>query len=84
MQRREIFRWEPSFQEDEGQSILPQTARFVDQNYEIVSHQPRMKNAPMDDIGAFFEWTGGESNPRHQDFQSCALPTELPVHCRGA
>ena len=25
------------------------------------------------------EWTGGELNSRHQDFQSCALPTELPV-----
>ena len=27
----------------------------------------------------FEEWTGAESNRRHQDFQSCALPTELPV-----
>ncbi len=25
------------------------------------------------------EWTGPGSNRRHQDFQSCALPTELPV-----
>src|SRR5262245_31972070 len=25
-------------------------------------------------------WTGGESNSRHRDFQSRALPTELPVH----
>ena len=25
----------------------------------------------------FIEWAEGESNPRHQDFQSCALPTEL-------
>ncbi len=24
------------------------------------------------------EWRGWESNPRHHDFQSCALPTELP------
>ena len=23
-------------------------------------------------------WRGWESNPRHHDFQSCALPTELP------
>ena len=23
------------------------------------------------------KWAEGESNPRHQDFQSCALPTEL-------
>ena len=26
-----------------------------------------------------FEWAEPESNRRHQDFQSCALPTELPV-----
>lgn len=25
-----------------------------------------------------FEWLGRESNPRHKDFQSFALPTELP------
>ena len=24
-------------------------------------------------------WAGAESNRRHQDFQSCALPTELPA-----
>ncbi len=26
-----------------------------------------------------FVWTGRELNPRHMDFQSIALPTELPV-----
>jgi hypothetical protein len=25
-------------------------------------------------------WCGAGSNRRHQDFQSCALPTELPHH----
>src|SRR5204862_6042272 len=25
-------------------------------------------------------WAGRGLNPRHQDFQSCALPTELPAH----
>jgi hypothetical protein len=25
------------------------------------------------------QWTGRELNPRHMDFQSIALPTELPV-----
>ena len=25
-------------------------------------------------------WEGRESNPRHEDFQSSALPTELPSH----
>jgi len=28
-------------------------------------------------------WTGGELNSRHRDFQSRALPTELPVHSGG-
>ena len=30
--------------------------------------------------GAKKWWTGGELNSRHRDFQSRALPTELPVH----
>jgi hypothetical protein len=25
------------------------------------------------------QWAGAESNRRHHDFQSCALPTELPT-----
>src|SRR3954449_7114319 len=28
--------------------------------------------------GDFTKWRGPESNRRHHDFQSCALPTELP------
>ncbi len=28
--------------------------------------------------GTSQKWRGWESNPRHHDFQSCALPTELP------
>ncbi len=31
----------------------------------------------------FFWWAGSESNTRHKDFQSFALPTELPAHCEG-
>jgi hypothetical protein len=27
-----------------------------------------------------FWWAGSESNTRHKDFQSFALPTELPAH----
>ena len=27
-------------------------------------------------------WAGAESNRRHEDFQSSALPTELPAHVR--
>ena len=29
-------------------------------------------------VGTPRQWRGRESNPRHHDFQSCALPTELP------
>ena len=29
-------------------------------------------------------WPGRESNPRHRDFQSLALPTELPGHAPAA
>ena len=28
-------------------------------------------------------WCGQELNQRHQDFQSCALPTELPHHVKN-
>src|SRR5579859_4631467 len=30
------------------------------------------------------QWTGPGLNRRHQDFQSCALPTELPVRKNAA
>ena len=29
------------------------------------------------------EWLGPESNQRHMDFQSTALPTELPSHTQN-
>jgi hypothetical protein len=31
-------------------------------------------------MGVKEEWLGPESNQRHKDFQSSALPTELPSH----
>ena len=33
-----------------------------------------------DPFGPEIKWTGAGSNRRHMDFQSIALPTELPVH----
>ena len=30
------------------------------------------------------KWLGGESNSRHEDFQSSALPTELPSRLTGS
>ena len=32
-------------------------------------------------IRGFFKWSGAELNRRHADFQSAALPTELPDQC---
>ncbi len=33
---------------------------------------------PLSNRTSFVEWLGAESNRRHVDFQSTALPTELP------
>ena len=41
--------------------------------------QNRLKRRTPDIRRAFKEWAGTGSNRRHQDFQSCALPTELPT-----
>ena|GEM_PF-4462861 len=35
------------------------------------------------EIAQLFWWAGSESNTRHKDFQSFALPTELPAHRDG-
>ncbi len=37
----------------------------------------KKKTRPCQQTGRVSDWAEGESNPRHQDFQSCALPTEL-------
>ncbi len=39
--------------------------------YRAQKREPRVSGTP------FSKWAEGELNPRHQDFQSCALPTEL-------
>gem|GEM_PF-2888433 len=36
----------------------------------------------MESFIEFYLWTERESNPRHKDFQSFALPTELSVLTR--
>ena len=40
--------------------------------------KPKVSRVTNDTFSAFL-WTGTESNRRHKDFQSFALPTELPV-----
>ncbi len=31
-------------------------------------------------VGGYMKWAGADLNRRHTDFQSVALPTELPAH----
>ena len=51
--------------------------RGRDLHFALVSAQSR-----ADSLGRETEWPGRESNPRHADFQSAALPTELPGRYR--
>ena len=39
---------------------------------------------PFAEVLVNSRWRGRESNPLHEDFQSSALPTELPSHLRCA
>ncbi len=41
---------------------------------------PKKKAPTIADWGFLTWWPGTESNHRHADFQSAALPTELPGH----
>ena len=43
-----------------------------------VMREAQMKTPNREQLGAEFWWPGAESNRRHADFQSAALPTELP------
>ena len=42
----------------------------------------QQKSAPEGSAFACTWWSEGDLNPRHADFQSAALPTELPDHIR--
>jgi hypothetical protein len=41
----------------------------------MIKHKRHPNGMPL-----LFSWFGRELNPRHADFQSAALPTELPNH----
>src|SRR6476620_9661368 len=60
-----------SIRESAGKLRQP-TAR---QSCPTVATIPR---PPLSNRTSFVEWLGAESNRRHVDFQSTALPTELP------
>src|SRR2546425_8678361 len=45
--------------------------------------QPFRASAEIRVFGNVFWWPGTESNCRHYDFQSYALPTELPGHVQS-
>ncbi len=60
--------------------------RAIDRSVMLqIERYPAHEKRPDQSVGAFLEWTGGDLNPRHLDFQSSALPTELPVRvtCGG-
>ena len=42
---------------------------------------PDFGDFPPQAVHSERRWLGRESNPRHEDFQSSALPTELPSRC---
>jgi hypothetical protein len=69
----------------DGDPAPPSGLRGINSIEPPTGKQFRMRNgelridncAPSETEGA--QWTGTESNRRHKDFQSFALPTELPV-----
>jgi hypothetical protein len=53
------------------------------ENSHMDSHTARKKDLSCDRLSPlFYWWARAELNCRHSDFQSDALPTELPALCR--
>ena len=50
--------------------------RFLSEIRSLTNYHPILYLSHYREI--FGWWLGRESNPRHEDFQSSALPTELP------
>ena len=58
----------------------PSTSRTVGWRTGGMSRRRRCSIAKKLYISRVIWWAGSESNTRHEDFQSSALPTELPAH----
>ena len=61
--------------EDSCESAEKLSLPIARQSFPTVATIPR---PPLSSRTSFTEWLGAESNRRHVDFQSTALPTELP------
>jgi hypothetical protein len=58
---------------DAEEQVVIATGRYIGEGFD---------DARLDRQGHRMKWwPGRELNPRHADFQSAALPTELPGHC---
>ena len=60
---------------DTRESVEKLSRPIVRQSCPTVETTP---HPPLSSRTSFVEWLGAESNRRHVDFQSTALPTELP------
>ena len=71
-------RWNAGRHGNMGRPAL-QTARTSPGKHDGPTPQKCKKAATNCRAASCGQWTGPGLNRRHQDFQSCALPTELPV-----
>ncbi len=63
-----------------SENFGPRRFRYFSGTSHEKGHSTRVAASALRDVSAptYCEWPERESNPRHADFQSAALPTELP------